>query len=357
MQSFNDRLAQLEGRLGPQAITPRTPPEAGHSDGPLREQAPSEQMTHDSFGEISPPIAMDATAEQSGFSRSTRLLSQPRTQTTHNPDYHHNDEGFMHPDDDSFIDAMGVAHLTPEETKAASGEFYGKSSAASFLSHIQGRLHSESDNRTRAKNSSDTSFGPAGLSGPLHSRMSQTDDYHLPPRHMADHLLDLYYTRVQCLYPYLHWPTLMDAYRLLWMSESELKAAPPLKGVGIGGPQCSQPMFYCALNVIFALGAQFSSGSAQERKSRAKPYARRARHLLRLDYLDHGDIALVQALLIMAHYLQSTNMPTRCWSVAGVAYRMAQGLGLHLEIGENVGSTLYREMRRRVWYSCVCLDV
>ena len=185
------------------------------------------------------------------------------------------------------------------------------------------------------------------------------DDYHLPPRHMADQLLDLYRRRVQCLYPYLHWPTLMRAYRRLWMSDAELKASPPLTGVGLGGPDCSATVFYCSLNVIFALATQLSAHPPQERKERARPFARRARHLLRIDCLDHGDLALVQALLMMAHYLQSTNLPARCWNVAGVAYRMAQGLGLHLEVarGDRSMPVLTREMRKRVWYGCVCLDM
>ena len=260
----------------------------------------------------------------------------------------------------SSINAMGVAHLSPRDpvSKSTAGEFYGRSSAASFLSHIQHRIHPINSNSTNPPPTRPRDLGDFVSRIDL-SPSDDYHDYHLPPRHIADHLISLYYTRVHSLYPFLHWPTLMGAYRRLWMSDSDLRNAPPLTGAGIGGPECSPAVLHCGLNAVFALGAQFSAGSAQERRARARPFSHRARHLLRLDFLDRGDLALVQALLIMAQYLQSTNLPSRCWSVAGVAHRMAQGLGLHLESfsGGSSASELHREMRRRVWHGCVCLDM
>ena len=263
-------------------------------------------------------------------------------------------------EEDNSINAMGMASLSPH---ASSGEFYGRSSAASFFGHIQDRLHHHNSPSSRASEPQQqvrprraaraTGFSRLDLEAP---NLAHSDDFHLPPRHTADHLIGLYAKRVQCLYPYLHWPTLMQAYERLWISSDALRGRAPPTGVGLGGPQCDRRVFYCALNVMFALAVQFSSGSAGEKREMAQPFARRARHLLRLDYLDHGDIALVQALLIMAHYLQSTNLPTRCWNVSGLALRMAQGLGLHLEV-ESEMPPLLREMRRRVWYGCICLDV
>ena len=356
MQSFNERLAQLEGRRTRQATERQTPPTTTTTGSPWRENALSEAATTPNSSSRIPHLVDLCPPKDPASSEHNQPMPHGVPKSIHDVEGEHSDEVVPPDEDPSAINAMGVAHLSPEEVKSSSGEFYGKSSAASFLSDIHGRLHREIDHPSTTEGRSEPS-GSSKVAGPLHLRMSEVDDYHLPPRHVADHLLDLYYTRAHCLYPYLHWPTLMSAYRLLWLSESELKVAAPLNGVGIGGPQCSQPVFYCALNAIFALGTQFASGSMKERKARARPYARRARHLLRLEYLDRGELALVQALLIMAHYLQSTNLPSRCWSVAGVAYRMAQGLGLHIELGEKLGSALYREMRRRVWYGCVCLDM
>lgn len=255
------------------------------------------------------------------------------------------------------INAMGMAGLTPHTS--VSREFYGMSSAASFFNHIQDRLHNDAASSRDCEPQTGSRRqvkDPPQQAGALCPDSAHSDDFHLPPRHAADHLIDLYWNRVQCLYPYVHWPTFLESYNRLWMSDAEIKESPPLTGVGLGGPQCSPRVFYCALNVMFALAVQFSDASAQEKRDRAQPFARRARHLLRIDYLDHGDISLVQALLIMAHYLQSTNLPTRCWHVAGLALRMAQGLGLHLDI-ELDKSPLSKEMRKRVWFGCICLDV
>ncbi|KAH8896525.1 hypothetical protein GQ53DRAFT_640184 [Thozetella sp. PMI_491] len=188
------------------------------------------------------------------------------------------------------------------------------------------------------------------------SYWSNLDDCHLPPRHVADGLLDLYRERVQSIYPFLHWPTFMEAYNRLWLSDSDIKSMPRLTGVGLGGPDCPASVFYSALNAAFALAAQFIDGPAEERNERSAPFVRRSRHLMRMDFLDDADLSKVQALLILARYLQNTNLPSRCWNVVGMAFRMAQGLGLHLEMKAGTTSPLDIEMRRRVWHSCTCLD-
>jgi hypothetical protein len=55
--------------------------------------------------------------------------------------------------------------------------------------------------------------------------------------------------------------------------------------------------------------------------------------------------------------LQSTFCAQRCWNCIGVACRIAQGLGLHVDQSPAQKSSLGQEMRRRVWYACMMLDV
>ncbi|VUC27461.1 unnamed protein product [Clonostachys rosea] len=148
----------------------------------------------------------------------------------------------------------------------------------------------------------------------------------------------------------------MEAYNRLWLSDADVKSMPQLTGIGLGGPTCTIPVFYCAINAAFALATHFTDAPANERKERAAPFVRRSRHLMRLDFLDHGDLSTIQALLILARYLQNTGLSTRFWNVVGTAHRMAQGLGLHLEIDRGTASELETDIRRRVWYSCVCLE-
>jgi hypothetical protein len=56
----------------------------------------------------------------------------------------------------------------------------------------------------------------------------------------------------------------------------------------------------------------------------------------------------------MGGFLQSTNRPNRCWNVVGMAIRIAQGLGLHVE--STGGDLVERETRRRIWWGCVLMD-
>lgn len=257
--------------------------------------------------------------------------------------------------DVSGINAMGIADLTADTMTDTSSEFYGEPSAASLLCDIQDHCNQPSRPGADRQNPFTRLFqsGRDSLSTPY---SSNKDDHHLPPRFVADSLLDLYLKRVQSVYPFLHWPTFIEAYNRLWLSGSDIKNMPQLTGVGLGGPHCSVPVFYCALNATFALATQFIDGPAHERRERSAPFVRRSRHLMRLEFLDHADLSMVQALLILARYLQTTSLTTRCWNVVGIAYRMAQGLGLHLEMNEGTTSRLDVEMRRRVWHSCTCLD-
>ncbi|KAH9213531.1 hypothetical protein DL95DRAFT_506356, partial [Leptodontidium sp. 2 PMI_412] len=199
----------------------------------------------------------------------------------------------------SVINAMGIAPLTTDAMADTSSEFYGQPSAASLLCDIRDHGHRP------------PRFQPSRRSISTHYS-SNKDDYHLPPRYVADGLLDLYHKRVQSIYPFLHWPSFKDAYNRLWLSDTDVKSMPQLTGVGLGGPNCSVPVFYSALNAIFALASQFTHVPAQERKERYAPFIRRSRHLMRLEFLDDADLSMVQALLILARYLQNT---TCCVSV------------------------------------------
>ncbi len=69
-----------------------------------------------------------------------------------------------------------------------------------------------------------------------------------------------------------------------------------------------------------------------------------------------GNLALVQALLLLSNYTQKTNKPNTGWNYLGLAVRMALSLGLHKEFPEWNISLLQREMRRRVWWGLYIFD-
>ena len=118
-------------------------------------------------------------------------------------------------------------------------------------------------------------------------------------------------------------------------------------------------VFHCALNAIFALACQLAPASLllNDRHGLSERFFLRSRDLLHIDVLDHGSLAMVQTLLIVTQYLQSTESPSRCWNSLGFACRLAQGLGLHVEDTLTVRAGREREIRRRIWHGCNIMDM
>lgn len=128
--------------------------------------------------------------------------------------------------------------------------------------------------------------------------------------------------------------------------------------LGYNRQRYSDQLFHCKLNFAFALGCRYRSHSVQQADPRVdksqQAFATRASRLLNLEMMDVGTIDLVQALLLMAQYLQTKSLSHRCWVVVGMAIRVAQGLALHLDSPEE--SQAQREERRRTWHFCILLD-
>lgn len=89
-------------------------------------------------------------------------------------------------------------------------------------------------------------------------------------------------------------------------------------------------------------------------------FFQRAKDFISLDSLGRGEVTLVQALLLMGQYLQSTDRSSMCWNIIGLAIRTAQLIGLdkparrHLADGRM--SKLDEEIRRRLWGGCILQD-
>lgn len=179
----------------------------------------------------------------------------------------------------------------------------------------------------------------------------------LPPRHLADHLVDCYFSKIHSLYPFLHKEAFFAAYEALWRKKGSPSSEQSPNGFGLGEIGGNYKTFYYGLNMIFALGCQFSDIIQAEREATSEAFFHTCKPALDVDYLEAGDISLIQTLLLMAHYLQGSRTPNRCWHVTGVACRLAQGVGLHSEAGNEHRSFAEIQIRRRVWHGCVMLDL
>ncbi|KZL71544.1 fungal specific transcription factor [Colletotrichum tofieldiae] len=168
-------------------------------------------------------------------------------------------------------------------------------------------------------------------------------DYVLPPRKQADHLMDLYWYYVDPLYPFLDQQRFEHSYRALFAGTSI---------------DADERIFVSILNIIFALSTQLiESMSPEQRDSTSQGYFTRAQDLLQLSLWDTGSIELIQCLLIMSQYLQSTNNPHQTWMIVGSAVRIAQGLGLHLpETSLELSSDSERDLVKRIWHGCLLMD-
>jgi hypothetical protein len=263
-------------------------------------------------------------------------------------------------------DAMGTISANGNDEGDGDGNqsFFGSSSTFSFMKHIKRTVEKRSSSLSPQELDFRTP-APSGILGMEHfgwQKKSRDDDgfledleyFILPRRSVADHLIDCYWTWVHSLYPFLHRPSFMRTYNQLWTAQGS-SASNHDSGIE-SKPPCR--MFRSILNLIFAFGCQFSSSiPASRRDSSSDVFFKRSRLLMHVDILGPGSILLVQALLLMGQYLQSTKYPNRCWNVAGLAIRVAQGLGMHLDsTSQNQNSVVEREVWRRTWHGCILLD-
>lgn len=179
-----------------------------------------------------------------------------------------------------------------------------------------------------------------------------TTDLDLPHRRVGDDLIHSYFDTVIPLYPLTHGPTFMASYENMWTATKH-------PAHSILEDEADNSSFYIILNLVFARGCQFSATiPPKERASRSRKFYDRSRRVFSFDVLEEDPLVSVQILLLTSLYLQSANHAHKCWNTVGLAIRAAQGLGLHLD-EESSGwpqNQLLKEMRRRIWHTCVLLD-
>ena len=272
-------------------------------------------------------------------------------------------------DDNSEVDAMGVFGSAATRTRRTS-DYYGPSSTLSLLSearrimsHLSNEASSSSASNDPGSTTARAQRPPALLSARTSKRCRRAVfDLSVPPRSQADALLNSYWTWFHSLYPFLYRPAFDSRYQELWI---------PAEGAQWSNVSSSyyssmdDNLFHCMLNVVFALGSYFDpSIDNLERNKISSTFFERAKALVKFEILTQGNVFLVQALLLMAQYLQSTDMATACWNIAGLAIRVAQGIGLHHDqdncdqpcCSKSRLDIVETEMRRRAWTGCILLD-
>ncbi|KAH8800258.1 fungal-specific transcription factor domain-containing protein [Xylogone sp. PMI_703] len=254
------------------------------------------------------------------------------------------------------VPSIPVHMVTQVSDTEPSDPVYGGSSTNLLVSHVQlatteGNLSADSMAfpalTSEPGNQSRPRFNRYGLEI-AHSQ--DISEFILPHRHAADEFLSCYWEFIHPIFPVLHKQTFLGLYKKLWMPAGDV--------AGRFDNSVGETIFHVSLNLVFALGCQFSNVIIPAKKmSCADEFYQRSRKLTNFEIMDSAQLSLVQMLLLTGIYLQSTEHVTRLWNVIGLAIRAAQCLGLHSnEASVHLESQLDREIRRRIWYNCVLLD-
>jgi hypothetical protein len=212
--------------------------------------------------------------------------------------------------------------------------YLGDTSTITFLWGLMGKEQQNAPPRSDESPSS-------GTPNPRQIRNSSSSfDSRLamwPQRFLADHLVDCYMEFCYPQYPFIHGPTFRRRYEAIWTSKE------PQNNLLAG-----------TVNLVFALGCQFSPKISPKM---GQDFFQNAKSLLVFDLFGSGNLDTLQALVLMGLYLQCSKSPNHSWNVIGLAVRLAQSLGLHLnKTIQNSKTLLQREVRKRVWWGCFVLD-
>lgn len=143
------------------------------------------------------------------------------------------------------------------------------------------------------------------------------------------HYLDDYFAFYHPAYPILHEGT--------FRARVSGALAKPRDG--------SWPLLY---NIVLAIGAFVGDSNGTKTDI---VFFKEARKHLSMDVLEKGSLSYVQAIVLMANYLQKRNKPNAGFILIGIGFSMALAIGLHREFGMPSTSPFTMEIRRRVWWT------
>lgn len=168
----------------------------------------------------------------------------------------------------------------------------------------------------------------------------------IPPRKVADHLLNLYWDFVDSAYPWLDRASIEKAYETLWSRDGESELA------------MDERALHCILNLMFATSCVASQGEPPlSRYQSSVVFFDRAQELMSYGLMEIYSFEIIQILLLTAVYLQHDKVPQKCFRNVATAIHIAQELGLHVpETTEAISDPRERDLARQVWNGCVIMD-
>lgn len=237
--------------------------------------------------------------------------------------------------------------VIPDSHSAEDEILHGPSSNVSFLQQAIPKADPETD----AKQFAEEKVIPdlLGFSALKSPNPAYDTDLDSPPDHLIPAILRSFYDFIHPVFPILHWPSFITMYNLF--------RQPLMASEHRSNRTRDDIVFHATLNMVLALGCQRSRQiPPSQRIQFANSFYKHSHRLVSIETLDFSSLEIVQLLLLRGIYLHYTTYADRCWNTIGVALRVAQSLGLHVEQTASPRNQLKREMRRRVWHTCITLD-
>ncbi|KAH9474654.1 Nitrogen assimilation transcription factor nit-4 [Psilocybe cubensis] len=189
----------------------------------------------------------------------------------------------------------------------------------------------------------------------------------LPPLQLQEHLLDLYFTYVQPLFPIIHKKSFLESFRASTQADSPPTSDPDASNTSPFNKQHRRIPTVLLLS-MFALASRYD-------ETALPPSDPSVMWSAGDEYLDHAKIMMdrtyassrpstCQALLLMGYREIGIGAMAQAWTYIGMAIRMAQDLGMHRSADGwervGLGGRLFSEWelneRKRIWFGCVIMD-
>ncbi|KAJ5267885.1 hypothetical protein N7478_010693 [Penicillium angulare] len=166
----------------------------------------------------------------------------------------------------------------------------------------------------------------------------------LPPKSLADQLLQIYLTKVDISFPFIRRDLFIAQYDRCY---SGILINPGRKWLGI-------------FNMIFAIGCAICRLSEQNLQHIAEEnlFLARAKSLSLSESVlyDHDDLQQVQAEALLAFYFMVVSQINRSWKIIGIAVRSGIALGLNLQQKSSQHDLKSDEARKLLWWSIFRLE-
>ncbi|KAK5065097.1 hypothetical protein LTR84_000933 [Exophiala bonariae] len=257
------------------------------------------------------------------------------------------------------IDAMGVVTFAQEEDCA----FFGPSSNIALLRQVSAAIAHLSHESQPWRPSPTEGNSVADIAGsflnttrpssPARASSETTrgkpNVFAIPSGENCRKLLNWFFGNPNYMYPYIHVSSFMRTF----------EAAEKNKFKGV------RRIWLALLNIIFALArvhARQSTVASKDHPSvelgpiaESQVYYQRASALFNENMIGNTgtSIEVVQFLLLIGSYLQSTQKSTQTWKMHGLAVRAAFQLGLHSRDLGRLFSPTEQEVRKRSWFGCI----